>query len=69
MTYGTASVKSRHDYRDSKTKIGNSANRCRYCKSARTRSGDPGKYCKSVHAFRSRMLYVTSPVSETYWAS
>lgn len=41
---------------------------CRYCKAAKTRTGDSEKWCKR-HAERRRLNFVCSPVSEAYWSS
>jgi hypothetical protein len=56
------------DYKEEQALLRLAASKCRYCKSARTRSGDPKRWC-SKHAQRSWLNYACSPVSETYWSS
>lgn len=56
------------DYEEKQSMNRLAASKCPYCKSAKTRSGQPDKMCKS-HALKSHLNFACSPVSETYWAS
>jgi len=46
---------------------------CRHCKAAKTRAAREGKPLANVrcggHKTQRGLVYVTSPLSETYWAS
>lgn len=69
MQYGeTRGAAARVRYEETQRLNREAADACRYCKSARTRSGDAGAMC-TEHRDRSRLNFACSPVSETYWCS
>jgi hypothetical protein len=57
--------KSRVEYEAMQAKLSAVMDACRYCKVARKR----GKRGCKKHLERSRLNYVTSPISEAYWSS